>query len=780
MQRFTIAAFMACLIVLAAQAARAQEDNEAGAELDKTEEASVPSNVAGDGNSIIQLQPVLVTATRQRRALVDTPANISIITEDDLDRRMDDVIDEIFRYEAGIEVPRQTSGANPFSSSGGIEIRGVGGNRTQVLVDGNRTIESITDSTRDVIDASNIKAVEIVRGPASVLWGSDALGGVVNFVTKDPGDYLQDGRRFAGNFNFSYGTVDNAFTESLTLAFAIAPEWEALISYTRRDANEIKLRKARIGEGALQDCPRDPAATPCNRFDPADIASNNLLAKLVWKPNRDHRVRLTGEYFERQTDVSQNSTIGPVTSFFGTVTAFQDSYDWQQDIKRWRFSIDHEWTPDGLFFDALKWQFTYSPQDVDRNGDRRRTLLPSGDQEQVLRDQDYEELFIEGDVQFTSSFSLGGTDHVLTYGFDGDRTETDFNRLDITRNLTQGTETIRRAAGFNFADATTTRADGYIQDEISMFDGVLKLIPGVRIAHYAINPKPDGDYQLVPGAEPRKITRTNTQFKVGAIVELTERFSVYARFAEGFKMPTAQQLFQSVDNLPFFALIPNPNLKPESVNSYEAGLRGDFGSRGYFSINGFFADYTDFILNFEPIDPVQFGLPPGSQTLTYENVDSVKIYGIEASAAFIINDVLSANAALSWQDGTRRQDGVKSEFLGALPFQAVLGVRYNNETLGLDIELVGTFQAGGAKVNDPSDEFSPGGYVTFDLITSYEIVHDVFIRFDVYNIFDKRYFPADARGFPFNDIPDNVKRVNPIELQTAPGRNFKFGVSAKF
>lgn len=733
----------------------------------------------GQNGQPIRLQPVTVTAIRQSRGLLETPANVSSVTAAELDRRMDNVLEDVFRYEPGIEVGRQTSGTDPFSSSGGIQIRGVGGNRTQVLVDGTRTIERITDSTRDVVDSSNIKAVEIVRGPASVLWGSDGLGGVVNFVTKDPDDYLQDGDSFAGSVDFHYATLDNAFTETATGAARLSPDVEALLSFTRRDANEIELRNARIGADAVQDCPRDSSATPCNEFDPLDSGSNNVLAKLVWKPSANNQVRLTGEYFTRDTDVQQNSANGPVTNFFGSVTAIQTSYERTQEIRRWRISVDQEWSPADLWLDSLDWQFAYSPQQVNRNGDRRRTLQPSGDQQQRLDDQEFQETFIEADIQLTSSFSLGETNHIITYGFDGDRSKTDFNRVDTTRNLTQGTETIVRAGGFNFADATTVRADGYIQDEISLFGERLKLIPGIRVAYYSIDPETDADFQLVPGAEPRKIDSTDVQFKIGAIVELTDTFSVYGSFSEGFKMPTAQQLFQSVDSLPFFALVPNPNLQPESVNSFEGGIRGDFGNRGFFSINGFYADYTDFIQNFVGVNPEDFGLPPGSLVLTYDNVDSLKVHGIEASAGIYITQRFSARVAASYQEGKLEDDDDEREYNGALPFNAVAGVRYNNSELGLDAELVGNFQAGNPAVEDPETDFSPDGFAVFDFIASWEVIPNILLRFTVYNILDKRYFPAETRGFPINES-DAVKRVNPVELQVAPGRNFRLGATAKF
>ena len=774
--------FASVAALISALPALAQEESAAIAEIEIAEAQSRANDERRDEDESrpMRLQPITVTATRQPRELVETPANVSVVTRDDLDRRMDNVLEDVFRYEPGIEVSRQTSGTDPFSSSGGVQIRGVGGNRTQILVDGGRTIESITDSTRDVVDASNVKAVEIVRGPASVLWGSDGLGGVVNYVTKDPGDFLDEGERFGGAARFDFASVDDAFTESLTAALRLTPDVSAMVAYTRRDASEIELSNARIGEGAVEDCPRNPEATPCNRFDPLESSSNNVLGKLVWNPSPDNQFRLTGEYFTRDTNVRQNSVLGPSFNVFtGALEANVESYDRTQEIRRWRLSLDQEWAPPTPLVDDLQWRVTYSPQQVNRNGDRRQALEPSGDAEQRLDDQEFEETFIEADIQLTSSFSIGGMSHLITYGFDGDRTSTDFNRIDTTRNLTQGTETIVRAGGFNFADAVTIRADAYIQNEIGLFDDRLKLIPGVRLAHYSIDPETDADFQLVPGAEPREIDNTDVQFKIGAIFDLTETFSVYGQFSEGFKMPTAQQLFQSVDSLPFFALVPNPDLGPESVDNFEAGVRGDFGERGFFSVNGFYADYTDFIQNFVSAEPEDFDFPPGTTLFTYDNVDSLEVYGVEASAGFLLTDAFSTRLSLSYQKGDVEDEGEDRVFLGALPFSAVAGLRYNNRDLGLDLELVGTFQAGDAEVNDPETEFSPEGYVAVDFLGSWEVVPNLAVTAGLYNIFDERYFPAETRGRPIGGS-EAARRTNPIELQTAPGRNFKIGLSYAF
>ena len=367
--------------------------------------------------------------------------------------------------------------------------------------------------------------------------------------------------------------------------------------------------------------------------------------------------------------------------------------------------------------------------------------------------------------------------HRLTYGFDGDSADTEYQRADVTRNLTTGTTTVVRGGGFNFANTSTERADVYLQDEIGFMDGRLEIVPGLRLASFSIDPDPDQDYDLVPGAEPGKVSETDLQFKVGALYEISEAWSVYVNYSQGFKMPTAQQLFQSLDSLPFFALIPNPDLQPESVDSYELGVRTDLGVRGYVALNGFYAQYEDFILNFVNIDPTQFGLPPGTLALTYDNVDSVDVWGLEAEGVYQLTDNFYVAASISLQDGERENEGVESEHLDALPLQWVQTLGYENGDL--DVQLMGTFQAGGGDVNDPATEFQPAGYAVFDVLLSYDIGDRITVRANVFNLADRRYFSAESIGFPIN-ISEAVQRVNPVEAQVQPGRSFSLGVSMRW
>ena len=186
------------------------------------------------------------------------------------------------RYVPGVTVSKTTSGVDPFGNLAGFTIRGVSNNRVMMLVDGARVIESIVDGNRDFVGTGNLKAVEIIRGPAGVLYGADALGGLVAFVTKDPEDYLK-GRNFGGQVDTGYDSYDKSWSKSGATAFRYG-EWSALISATQRSYNEGKLSKAKA-DGGIWGCPRNPEAIRCNELNPLDGNDYDILGKIVWNPN---------------------------------------------------------------------------------------------------------------------------------------------------------------------------------------------------------------------------------------------------------------------------------------------------------------------------------------------------------------------------------------------------------------------------------------------------------------------------------------------------------------
>lgn len=723
------------------------------------------------------LDGITIYATRSERNVLSVPQHVTVVDKEELEKEAITDIDKLVRKVPGIVVSSLTSGTSPFNSFGGFTIRGVGGNRVQIAVDGGRIAERIQDGPRDFVNLDLMKSVSIVRGPASALWGSDAIGGLVAFETLDPEDVLLPGSQMNGEIKTTYDSENNAWKKTGIAAARLTTGLEFLFGYSHIKANEAKRSKARADGGIWANAPAaggtgdgcqrnvSSGATPCNKLDPTDTRKSTYLAKLVAKPTKNHRFEFTADINTTLTKVDQRWDLGLI----GSTTNIERKRELDQ--KRQRYSLEHNWQIGTPLFESAKWSVSYSPQGYERES--RRLLENSrGDLVSQVDTLENSETFYEADIQLSSKFNFASISHHLVYGFDGDFTKTKYKRLDVDTNLSTGGVTVTPAGGFNFANAETTRADFFIQDEIKLFGGILELTPALRYATYTIDPKPDADYVTITGDEPEKISEASTTFKFGTTVNLSRNYSVFGQFAQGFKMPTAQQLYTTLDFGAFFQLVPAPDLQPEKVNNYEIGFRGKF-ENGFFSINAFYAEYKNFIQNFFEIEPNKF---------TYRNLSSVQLYGLEGSFESKVTSNLTTYGSFSYQYGDQRAGPgeEKTAFNGAQPLNGVVGVKYFFESYNLEVDLASIWSAP-VKRRSSEDLFKPDGYAVFDFNTAWRPYENFEVTASVLNIFDKRYF---KNPFPYsydvNETNPSVLRTNPLELQTAPGRTFRVGANAKF
>ncbi|WP_457588322.1 TonB-dependent hemoglobin/transferrin/lactoferrin family receptor [Ensifer canadensis] len=722
------------------------------------------------------LERIVVTSTRGAKKVLDVPQSISVITREEItDHNVRDIQD-LVRHEPGVSVNRTTSITNPWGQLNSFTIRGMGGNRVLLTVDGSRVQESITDGSRDFFDMSNFKSVEIVRGPNSVLWGADALGGAVMFQTLDPSDLLVDPTKpWAVEVRTGYDSLDNSWRKQVTAAYDFG-DIEILGSYGQVSSSEAELSKARA-DGGIWGCTR--LTIGCDRLFPADTDVDNALAKVVWTPDAQHTFKLTGELFGRDTRVLQLYDMSASTTGIPSTTAYvNDPYVRDLEMSRKRISLEHDWQVGAVWLDSVNWNLSWSPQKRETDSRQRRVYS----NRIQLHDQyrNYSEDFFEADIQMKSSFDLGSTHHTLTYGFDGDRTKGDYAGINTTYNSLTGTTTTAINQGFSFPRVDTERADFYLEDSIAFLDGQLTVNPGVRLAHYSIDPTGDASYPGLPGFRPQKQENTELLKRVGAIYKFDDTYSAYASYGEGFKMPTSAQLFQSsVDLFTGSSLVPNPDLKPESVDSYEIGFRGEL-DRGYFTVATFYADYTNFIRGFQPITVTG---PGGVPVVGYtsNNVEDVALWGIEFGGEYEVLDYTTASANITWTKGRQRTSAgaATTAFDGATPLTAVLGLKHELPDYGLQFEVFGTFAAGRTQNSDPADYLVPG-YAVFDAYAKWKPRENVELTAGIENIFDRRYFPNTLTGYDRIAPSVATANVNPLELQTAPGRVFKLGATVRF
>ncbi len=173
------------------------------------------------GQEAKKLEPVVVTATKIETPAEQVGAAVTVITGDDFKTYHYETVDEALRFVPGVEIRR----AGTLGKTTSITIRGANPNQVQVLVDGVR-VKSPTTGQAELSDISPdlIERVEIIRGPQSTLYGADAIGGVVNIITKKGkgplgGSVEQDvgneqTYRSQGSVAGSYALLDYAFSGS--------------------------------------------------------------------------------------------------------------------------------------------------------------------------------------------------------------------------------------------------------------------------------------------------------------------------------------------------------------------------------------------------------------------------------------------------------------------------------------------------------------------------------------------------------------------------------------
>jgi len=320
-------------------------------------------------------QAITVTATRQPVPVADAPATVTVIDEKRIADELVTDIKDLVRYEPGVTVPRAPTrfgaalGVTGRAGNEGFIVRGIGGNRVLIQVDGVRVPDGFTFGAQsagrgDYVDLGLVKSVEILRGPASALYGSDGLSGAVSFVTSDPSDFLTGGKSIGGIVRAAYSSSDNEFAETAILAGRTGSV-SAMLAYTRRDFNELENQGIVGGMGA--------ARTIAN---PQDGRSDAVLGRLVWEPGGGHRLRLTGEYL----DTLLTTEVLTGRSVTVDLLAARDTG------KRARVGADWTWTGEGAidyarvsayWQDAEDRQFTARiarPQRTARGSIRSRTM----------------------------------------------------------------------------------------------------------------------------------------------------------------------------------------------------------------------------------------------------------------------------------------------------------------------------------------------------------------------------------------------------------------------
>jgi len=707
-----------------------------------------------DLNEPVRVAPVTVVGTRTERRVDEVPASISVITAKDIETNLVTDIKDLIRFEPGVSVPTSParfsaalSGAGRDGNSG-FTIRGMGGNRVLIVQDGVRVPDGFAFGAQSVgrggyNDLDLVKSVEILRGPASALYGSDGIAGAVSFTSKDPSDFIEAGRNFGARARVGYNSADEGWTEGLALA-GRSGAFSGLLAYTRRDAQETENMAETGGVGASRTQP-----------NPQDFASNAVLAKLVWDVNPDHVVRLTYDHFDQEMDGEA------LSSYSATVVGLTAHDETQRDRVSLDWRFDNALGLDSgsvaaFWQDSTTRQFTYEDR------------TPAADR---TRDVTFDNAVWGLAAQGSKSFGGESVRHRVTFGADWSRTTQEGVRDGTVPPM--GEPFPARP----FPKTEFDLAGLFIQDEIDLLGGRLSIIPALRYDWYELTPKKDA---LFPAAA-EKQSDSHVSPKIGVIYWADDHFGVFANYAQGFKAPSPMQVNNFFANPVFgYESIPNPDLKPETSESVEGGFRfrnlAVFGGNLSLQTTAFRTTYDDFINQVV----VRGTGRPGVDPLIYQyvNLTTVKIWGLEARGDIHWDNGFSTIVAASFADGEQETQGERGALTSVDPIKLVGGLNYAAPS--------GVW-GGGATVtwSDRKSNHECGGglcwpgesFTLLDVTAFWNVAERATLRAGVFNVFDEKYaWWSDVRGL---NRPAVGASPATLDAFTQPGRNVGVSLSVR-
>ncbi len=676
-------------------------------------------------------ETVVITAARTQKALLDTDASVAVVTGKETQLLNRDSVPELLSTQSSLNI---VSDGTPGAKR--VAIRGEHSNRTLVMVNGDRISDQKTKSGAPMLmNPYFIDRIEVVKGPASVLYGSDAIGGIVNVITKQASANPIDVEAGVG-----YNSATSSFTEFMN-ATGTVDRFKYAVGAFNDNAGDLRIADGRYV---------DNTAYRAHGFN-ADL-SYDVTDKLTLGYN--------GELYISSSEVSTTTDYPAYQNFRGSMPK------WNRMKHKLYFKAvdlnDYVAAVDGSFYyqtnDKDYLNTPYAGVDID-----------------VANEQE------SFGANLQAEFSLSDTFYLVT-GYEGrlDKAKA-YSVMDLDMStlmgghLPSGMPYKRMVHTFDDAGfkqqnhAIYSMLSTYITDELTLNTGIrynyVKNEAGTTTMggmNYFAAPKPG-----MPPVAPAKVKITahddQTDSKllgsVGLVYRPFENGAFRANWSQGFRSPTMQELFitTSTGEMQYG----NPNLKPEESDNFEIGFRWDDGALAAdFAV--FYTMADNYIETQKVIKPNPTGRP--NISYTFQNIAQATTYGSDLSLAYLIDGTYEPYVNLTYLVREYEIDGKSSKNNGTPRWSGNAGLRYYGSTFNVD----GYAKFADNSKNDDIAEssyigaYNLAGFVTWNLAVSAHFgSNDQFTAYAALeNIFDKKYMTN--------------------ELIHDAGRSFSLGVRGKF
>lgn len=640
------------------------------------------------------VQQTVVTAARAERDVFRTPAAVSVVSADDIRSESFRTTPQALREIPSVMVQETSPG------QGSPYIRGFTGFRNLFLIDGIRLNNSVfrdgPNQYWNTVDALSIERLEVVKGPSSVLYGSDAIGGTVNAITKDPFG-LSRGGGLGARAYYRFSEAEQSHMGRLEAGGALGDDTGVLLGLSLKDFGDV-----RGGE--------DVGTQPGTGYEEndADVKVERLL---------DPHTRLVVAHQRvRQDDVPRTHRTVDGISFEGTTVGSDRSrvLDQERDLTYVQLIGD-----EGSALGRSRISLSFHEQAETRN-----RVRGNGAFERQGFDVGTFGLF----AHFGGESPIGE----LTWG------------VDYYHDDVESFSSTNPVQGPVADDATYDRLGVFLQDEIEATES-LDLTLGGRFEYAAA----DADRVADPvSGNPIAIDEDWGAFVASArfLYELVpDEWNLFGGVSQGFRAPNLSDLtrFDSARTNEFE--VPSPDLDPERFVSFELGARTR-GADHTAEASVYYTDITDQIVRF-PTGNVNGA---GEFEITKDNVGDGYVYGIELSGSWRFAEHWTVLGNAAYQDGrvetfpTSAQVVAEEPIDRLMPFTARLGLRWEDARDWVELDSVFADDADRLSTRDQSDtsRIPPGGtpaYGVLHLRAGRRVTEDVTVYLGLQNVLDEDY-----------------------------------------
>ena len=632
---------LADVSVLAVEAEKTAQKNQKE-EAEKQEKSDQKS--AREEQKYVLHTEIVVTATRTKKTVFDAPQPVTVLNQKKIAERAPNNVSELLSEMPGTDIVGV--GAN----QGRPVIRGLRGQRILLLSDGIRLSNSRrTQSFGEIpalVDVSGLERVEVVRGPSSVLYGSEAIGGVINLITHLP-DYNREGTNVSGNLGYRYSSADEQHKGFVDINGNVG-RLGFRFSGSYRKAQDYYAPSGTFGNIKLEE--------DTNVID-SRVQDSNFNFFLGYRFSDSNDISL--KYEDYESNDSGFGYVDPAVYAPGdpTIQLLYPNQKMRKLTLRYENRSLRFLMADGISFTGY---YLNNERTFDTN-----IIIPFFPGAGInIQSSNYTDVDTYGmRLELTKVLF---SKHIVTYGLDFYQDDSQNTDTNTTEMFGFGPPMIDVDSVSKVPNASFRSFGLFMQDDISLFKR-FSVVLGLRYQNV------NAETKETEGITDPLVNSTDSTF-VGAanfIYSLSNNLNLVLSLGRGFRSANLpERFFQGVvpDGNGF--QIRNPDLKPETNFNVDFGLR--YRLRNFYVEAFYFRNMIYDGIQIAPMGTLLGGLKEYKNV----NVDKLRLQGVEMIGQFSLDFGLSATASYSYMTSKNLTNPAELRYGDTYGSRLNLNVRY--------------------------------------------------------------------------------------------------------